>query len=299
MNLYTKKWFIAGAYLVTIGVVIFAAVLTAYRWNFSRLSTGSYETNTYEISEKFSSIEMNTETADVHFEASSGNKCKVVCYEQKNLKHTVAVKNGTLTVNSEDTRKWYDHIGINLSSPKVTVYLPESGYTALSITGSTGEIDIAEKLKFDSAAVFVSTGEMNISNISAGTINLSASTGDINVSDVSCEGDIKINVSTGEVKMMNVTCQNLISNGSTGNIDLKSVKAAEKLSVERSTGGVDFKDSDAAEIFVKTSTGNVTGSFPAEKVFVTETSTGSVNVPKTKTGGRCEIVTSTGDITIR
>ena len=35
-----------------------------------------------------------------------------------------------------------------------------------------------------------------------------------------------------------------------------------------------------------------------DKVFITDTSTGNISVPKTITGGKCEITTSTGDIRI-
>ena len=65
------------------------------------------------------------------------------------------------------------------------------------------------------------------------------------------------------------------------------------------TGNVNFDGSDAAEIFVKTSTGKVTGNFLTDKVFITQTDTGTVAVPKTVTGGRCKIATDTGDIEIK
>jgi len=35
-----------------------------------------------------------------------------------------------------------------------------------------------------------------------------------------------------------------------------------------------------------------------DKVFITKTDTGSINVPDSITGGRCEIKTDTGDIKI-
>lgn len=93
--------------------------------------------------------------------------------------------------------------------------------------------------------------------------------------------------------------KNVISNGSTGNISLDGVIADERLSVERSTGEVEFDGCDAAEIFVKTSTGDVIGSFLTDKVFITDTGTVSVDVPKTSGGGKCEISTSTGNIKIK
>ena len=50
-----------------------------------------------------------------------------------------------------------------------------------------------------------------------------------------------------------------------------------------------FDGSDAAEIFVKTTTGNVTFSLLIDKVFITKTDTGNINVPKIADGGKCEI----------
>ena len=79
---------------------------------------------------------------------------------------------------------------------------------------------------------------------------------------------------------------------------MNNVIAAEKFSIKRSTGDVKLDRSDAAELFVETDTGDVTGTLLSDKVFVVETDTGSVDVPKTITGGKCEIITSTGDINI-
>lgn len=60
-----------------------------------------------------------------------------------------------------------------------------------------------------------------------------------------------------------------------------------------------FDRADASEIFVRTGTGNVTGSLLTDKVFLTQTDTGTVEVPQTITGGRCEIRTDTGDIELK
>lgn len=72
--------------------------------------------------------------------------------------------------------------------------------------------------------------------------------------------------------------------------------AAEKFSVERSTGDVKFNRCDATTIYVKTDTGDVTGNLLSSKVFITNTDTGIVDVLQTVDGGKCEIITNTGDI---
>ena len=110
--------------------------------------------------------------------------------------------------------------------------------------------------------------------------------------------DIKITVSTGKAYLTDVKCKNLVSWGDTGDISLTSVIAPEKLYLERDTGDITFEKCDASDICIKTSTGDVKGTLLTEKIFVAQTSTGKIDVPKTVSGGRCEITTSTGSIKI-
>lgn len=313
----TKVWLIIAVSFVLLGGILFAGVMSTLGWDFTKLSTEKFETNTYEISEMFDAISMDTDTADIVFAASDDGICKVVCFEQENAKHSVVVQDDTLTIRVADQREWYQYIGINFSTPKITVYLPEDPYTALLIKESTGAIEIPKEFKFEDVDISLSTGAVkffasvsdvlkintstggiHVESISAGVLDLSVSTGNITVSHVTCDGDVKINVSTGKTNMTDIRCKNLISSGDTGDISLKNVIATEKFSVERSTGDVKLERSDAAEIYIETDTGDVTGTLLSEKVFIAETDTGRVDVPKTATGGKCEINTDTGDIKI-
>ncbi len=317
MRKATKIWLIIAASLVLVGCIIFGSVMTMFQWDFTKLSTNQYETKKHEINEDFKAISMNTDTADITFVLSQDTKCSVVCYEQKNVTHSVAVKDDTLVVETVDARKWYEYIGINLGAPKITVYLPEAEYTALSIKESTGDVEIPNNFKFERVDISLSTGDINVSasasefikiktstgkiyveNASVGALDLSASTGEITVSNVICNGDANIRVSTGKTKLTDIACKNLTSSGDTGDIFLHHVIAAEKFSIQRNTGDVRFDSADAQEIFVETDTGDVAGSLLTDKVFSTHTDTGRVEIPKTVTGGKCEISTDTGNIKI-
>lgn len=318
MRKKTKIWLVIATALVVVGCVIFGGVMTMLQWDFTKLSTVKYETNDYEIDENYKNISIVTDTADIVFVPSQNSKSSVVCYEQKNVKHSVTVKDDTLVIAVVDTRKWYEYIGINIGTPKITVYLPNAEYEKLFIKESTGNVEIPNNFRFESMDISTSTGDVKndasasesikiktgtgnirVENISAEALDLSVSTGEITVCDVICQGDVKIHVSTGKTKLTDVACKNLTSSGNTGDISLKNVIATEKFSLERSTGDVKFDGCDAAEISVKTDTGDVTGTLLSEKVFLAETDTGRVEVPKTATGGRCEITTDTGDIRIK
>ena len=320
MRTRTKVWLIIAASLVLIGCILFAGVMTTLQWDFMELATVKYETNTYEISEAFDGISMNTDTADIAFMFSDDGNCRVECHEEGNAKHSVTAEDGTLTVELIDERSVYDfigYIGLNFGSPKITVYLPKSEYTNLLINGDTSDIEIPNDFTFKDVDISLSTGDIDFcasasekikiktstgdicaENISVGSLDLTVSTGKVTVSDVNCEGNITVGVSTGKTYLTDIVCKSVMSSGNTGDIYLNNVIATETFSIERSTGDVRFDGSDATEIYVKTDTGDVTGSLLTDKVFITQTDTGNVDVPKTVDGGRCEIITDTGDIKV-
>jgi len=318
MSKGTKVWLVTAALLVVVGLILFAVALTQYGWDFSRLSTREFQTNTYKITENFTGISLHTDTADILFATAPDGVCQVVCYEQVDMPHTVEVKNGALTIDITDNRAWYEYIGIQFDTPKITVYLPEASYASLSIDEDTGDIAIGKDFAFESVDISLSTGDVafsapvsqllkiqtstghiRVENIQAGAMELATSTGGITTSHVQCEGHIQSRVSTGKTVFLDVTCQHLTSAGDTGDLSLKTVKVAEKLTVNRSTGDVEFDNTDAAEVCIVTDTGDVTGRFLTDKVFIVQTDTGHVDVPKTVTGGKCEITTDTGDVRIK
>lgn len=284
--------------IMAVLVLIFAAVMALNDWDFTLLSAEKYETNTYTVQEAFHSISIETDTADILFAVSDDETCRVVCYEAEKVKHTATVQNGTLTIQVNDERKWYDYIGIHFGTPKITVYLPKGTYDSLVIRGSTGDVDIPKDFNIENLDISVSTGNIRVENISAEALTLSVSTGKVTARSVTCSGTVFVRVFTGNAQLTDVTCNDLRSKGSTGDISLQNVIVAEQLTIERSTGDVKLDRCDAGQLFIQTDTGDVKGSLLTEKVFLTETDTGRVDVPKTTTGGLCEIRTDTGNIKI-
>lgn len=317
MDNAVKTWLIVGAILIVAGLILFTVVMSLNRWDFCKLGTMTFETNEHSVNEDFSDIQVETDTADIRFVLSDSRECKVVCYELDRATHRVAVKDGCLTVRLVDERKWYDHIGIHIGTPKLTVFLPESAYGQLKVLGSTGDTELPKDLFFESIDITastghvdcfasaaeqlkirLSTGDIRLEDLDAGALELTVSTGHITASKIRCGGDMAVQVSTGKVTLGDMTCNTLTSTGNTGDLTLENVTVSQTLSVLRSTGDVKFKGCDAGELSIKTDTGDVTGSLLSDKLFITQTSTGHIQVPKTATGGRCEITTSTGDIEI-
>ncbi len=318
MNKTMKRWFIIAGFLVVFGFILFMGVMAVYDfYDLEKLSTMKYDTNTYEVNGAFDKISINVDTTQIEFVPSDNESCRIVCFETEKMKHSAIVQDKTLIIDIVDTRKWYDYIGISIGCPKMTVYLPQNEYTSLFIDTHTGDIAIPQYFTFETlkingntadveclASVLnvieikLSTGNIKIDSVLAGEIRLASTTGKININSVSSKGNIEIKTTTGAVNLTDATCTDFTAESNTGRISLKNVIASNSFFIENDTGNVRFENSDAAQISIKTSTGDVTGTLLSEKVFITETSTGNISVPKTITGGKCEITTSTGDIKI-
>jgi len=316
MKRTTKRWLLAAASLVLIGILVFGGAMTANRWDFAALSTVKFKTETCTVSESFHSISIRSDTEDILFVPAGDGKSRVEFYEDEKTAHTAAVRDGTLVIDTAETGKWYDRFpALSWESPGITVYLPGSAYVSLLVEEDTGSIVIPEDFTFDSidiaagtgnvecrasasgpVRIELTTGGIRVENISAGALELITSTGDVNVHTVECAGRAETAVSTGKTVWTDVVCGSFSSTGSTGDVALENVLAADKITVERGTGDVRLTACDAAGLFVRTDTGDVTGTLLSEKVFIAQSDTGRVDVPKTVSGGQCEIVTDTGDI---
>ena len=317
MRKSSRIWLIAAACLVILGAMIFVGAMFAMHWDFSKLSTCEMQINTYFMEDGFSNISVCAKTADIEFVPAEDASTKIVCREYKNAGYAVAVTDDTLTITFQDDRKWYEHIGVFVSQPKITVYLPAGEYGSLSVKNSTGDVKLPKEFSFADMDISLTTGDVRscasasgkiriatstglvaLEEISAGALELRVTTGTVKITGVRCSGDVKLNVSTGDAHMIDVQCANLHSEGTTGDLRMQDVVVTDKMHLERSTGDVKFTLCDAGELFVKTTTGNVIGSLCSEKIFMAKASTGKVEVPKSVTGGICEIETSTGDIRI-
>ena len=260
----TKRWLIAAAALLLVGIAVCTVSISVLGFDFKALGTETYETKTYPVDEDFENISINVNTDKIHFLPAGDGKCKVVCLETKKVTHTVEVQKGTLTVGTVDKRTWIDQIGINIGTPEITVYLPKDSYGALNVETDTGDIDISEKLTFQSIRISgdtadvscranvsggleisLTTGDIDLAALEAGSMDLKVSTGHVKVESAVCKGDVSIRVSTGKTKLDGLTCANLRTDGSTGDITLKDTVATGSFYIERSTGDVRFENSDA------------------------------------------------------
>ena len=317
MKPLSKKSIRTALLLCVAGLLILLVSFIAVGFDVKKLETVAYETNTYEITDYFTDITVKTQTADLCFVPWEEEYCKVVCYEEDKVKHTVTVQKNTLVIDVTDTREWYDHIGMSFEDAELTVYLPKKQYDALEIEGDTGDVELPEGFMFEKGKVKTDTGEItwkatvinslvietdtgkvNVDTDTFERLEIKTSTGDVSVDSVAVAYLISVETGTGEILLNNIKCRSFSVETNTGKVYIKDTVAGLNGTILTQTGDVTLKDSDAVEsLYIKTDTGDVIGTLLSGKQFQTDTDTGKVTVPATN-GYPCVIITDTGDINI-
>lgn len=296
-----KGWLIAATALTVSGLVLIGGTLAAVGFNIKNLSTAKYTDVTKVIDKTFDSIDIDVATLSVELAPSEEKECRLEFHERENkqLSSFTEVENNTLVIRDDSRRNWFVHITFfDFDSPKLTVYLPKN--------------------QFDSIKISEYTGEIKLNGLNVNTLSLKTTTGSISAEKINVSENAEVKTATGSVKMTGVTAKNLTLNTTTGSVLTESVTVKNNLEASATTGCIKLKDTvsgvnavlsctmgtitfdsaDAANIYAHTTTGAITGTLRSEKQFTAQSRTGGVNVPKSGSGGKCDLSTTTGDIKI-
>ena len=258
-------------------------------------------------------------------------KCTLT-YSVTDGKLTVAaVDNGNFLLNMID---------FFASDGTLTLTLPKKTYESLTANVSTGDVTVQGLTLSGDLSIDASTADLKLSSVKAASVSLKVSTGKIDVNRASSLGAFTVNCSTGDVSLEGITASSLKIEASTADIDVEKATLGDIESISTSSGEIDLSEvytsgsaslsassksisiedslfmgkltvntssadlkvenSDAYELEITTSSGHVRMNLLTAKNFVTETSSGKVDVIGTiYTSPLCKIKTSSGDIKVR
>lgn len=276
MKTSNKNALTTAAALIGAGIFISLGALFAMKFDFNKMNTLNIVTNTYTIDEAFTDIFVKGAECDILLRPSNDNKCSVICRDGDKISHSVAVKNNTLTIERTDNRKWYECIGIYWGRMEIIVYLPQTEYKTLEAASVSGSIDIPDNFSFTEAKVGSTSGSVNFS--------------------ASVSKSLSAKTVSGSIKLGNVKCENVTSRSTSGSIKLSDVTASGSMDIETVSGGIRLAGCDAGSLRLKSVSGSITGSLLTPKTFSSNTVSGSINLPASAPGGRCEIKTTSGNI---
>ncbi len=263
--------------LIAFGLLLSLGALFAMDFDFTKMNTINFTTNTYSIDQAFTSISVEGAECDIRLLISENDTCKVVCTESDKISHSVTVKDNTLTISRSDTRRWYEHIGIYWGSMEIEIYLPQTEYESLYALSLSGNIEIPRDFSFSEAEIHNTSGNVNFS--------------------AAVKNDLSINTVSGDITLADITCQNIAAKSTSGSVVFSNVVTSGNTHIETVSGNTILQRCDADSIWIKTTSGDILGTLLTEKIFLTDTTSGAIDVPQSTSGGNCEIKTTSGDIT--
>lgn len=310
---------IFSATAMIVGIILILSAFAAAGFDYNALNGQNIVHEQFTVEEEiFGEIEIDSDTVDVEIIIDpEADKTYVDFYQDASVLRNVKHENGKLTVESGD-RPWYKNIGIFWGRERLTVTLPTPAQGKVNIETDTGDVKI-DLLAPESISVSTDTGDVSFGtvtsdvinietdtgDVSCGTvnsdgINIETDTGDVSLRGTSVTGVLSVSVKTGDVMINSVTASSLRIESTTGDVEIKDTITTAKMSIATDTGEVEINGADAPDIYIHTSTGDVEAAFYTGKIFDIDTSTGDWRVPTSDpTGGKCRIITSTGDIDVR
>ena len=251
-------------------------------------------TNTHDVRDAFSDISVSCSECDVKLLPATDGACTVVCREAEQIPHAVEVRSNTLYIERQQTKKNLLIINIPLV---IEIYLPQKAYDRLTVSTSSGSIDVAADFTFDSATLKSSSGAIRVAAAVTGDLTANTSSGAIYMEQTS-PAALTLESSSGSIHLDDVRGGAADLTSSSGDVKLTDTVLSGALRVHTSSGDVTLSACDAASISIRTSSGNVSGTLRSAKDFRTQTSSGSVSVPDAAGTDPCEIHTSSGNIRI-
>lgn len=290
---------------------------------------------TYTVQSAFRSIDVRSAAGDVELKTAADGRCRVECVECDGWTHTVEIRDGTLYVERETKANINLLLGTS-GRDVIEVWLPERAYEALTVSATSGDVTVPADFRFDVASVSSTSGDMDFRAQVSGSLSASATSGVIAVTDVACaslsmsstsgslyasgvetgsvsmagtsgnvslesvkaSGELYVHTTSGDVRMKDVGCRTLEAESTSGNKALTDVVAQDAFRVTSTSGDLQLTRCDAGSLNIQATSGEVSGSLLTEKIFITHTASGDVNVPVGRSGGDCEIETTSGDIRI-
>lgn len=124
---------------------------------------------------------LSTDNSDIEVVQSSSRKLR------ENEKFTISKDGDAITIKNNKFHFGFSFFSIN-SNEKIEVYIPKNYNKDLSVSLSSGDIDVNTDLVLNNVSYTQSSGDFNINgNITANEILLKSTSGDININELSAK----------------------------------------------------------------------------------------------------------------
>jgi len=224
-------------------------------------------------------IRINSENANVIFNAYEGEGYKVDYYESDYDKKVISYLDGLLTITQK--REWtFKIFNFSFNSYKlhtINVYIPETfigklivnstsgnvvidhfDFTIMNITLTSGNVELSN-IKTEKLGIDITSGNTDIKDSEIDTLDISQTSGNTTLKNVLVNGNVDLHSISGNINMFDSTMEDLIVNVTSGNVNLTDVDL-ENFDCNVTSGNVKIKltrDVETYKLDISTTSGDV------------------------------------------
>ncbi len=286
------------ALIVTASLLLGALLFLLLFFNTDSIFSVTVTERHQDITDAITSVEVDTEIYDVEIIRASGGSAITV--NENNKRPVMIYTSGAALVieeiEDESLAGFFARAFGKSKDCKITVCIPtDNEFELIDISTETGNITIEDGFKAKRTELESETGNIALSDISTGALDISSETGNVSLESVASLAT-EIETNTGNISLWSSSAESLNIESDTGNVLVKESTVKKSTDVSTSSGNVSLDLFSSAGITVETGTGDISGRLTCEMIFYARSTTGKVSVPKSTSGGLCDIRSTTGNI---
>ncbi len=263
-HFFTKIFVVLGGILLCVGTVFFVVGMTLVNWDFDRLSNVLYEQKQYVQQDEtpierlifdYPSACVTLTFSPEASRLSMSYPVRVNANGDEMSSIEIIEQDGTLTVS--ETIRFPQFLQWETKTPELTVILPERTYAELSVRAARGicatGLQASERIAFAS-----DYGNVEVSDLSAPSIQLTADAGNVLAASVRAES-VLLRSDCGNVEGKNIAAEHLLELYSKlGNVLADDVSSEGALRMESECGNCVLRGAcTAKDASVEVDLGNI------------------------------------------
>ena len=219
---------------------------------------------------------------------------------------TVRLDGDKLVIDAQNKRNnkgWGVNIGVgelfdwNLEDSWLEITYPKGAdFGSVTTDIDAGRLNIngftCDKLDIDDAF-----GEVEITSVACGTLNVKANSGDVRFAGINVSGDATINNDFGNVSFSDFKADSLVASLNAGNADFKGISAG-KIEITNDYGKIDIGDIVAEDLTLILNAGDLSADHIKTADLYVNSDFGTVRIDRLELSGQSEINQSSGDVRV-
>ena len=272
--------------LLVIGIALF--LVGGFQSEFKFERDRDYVEKTYSVDAKdIKELYARDYNRKINLSFSKDDNINVRYFENKSSGYKINIREGELSVEFKDNRKWYEYLhffGMDFSEETLDIEIPEWFAAEIELRTTNAGFDVDNMELKSKLELTTTNGKIKLKNITSPDISVHSTNGEIELTNIKSNDEVSADTTNGKIQANDVFCSELEMSTTNGSIRFENIDVLESVNARTTNGSIK---------------GSVAGNMSDFNI-TSKTSNGDNNLPRQMNSGkkRMDIKTTNGNIDI-